>query len=106
MPLKSCQYVTNFSKGSSNVPGGGYAGLPGGAANHEISTGSKEATLGTYEDSIPLVKRSQDVRNLAGEVLEEQTSSLYGVYRGIQKYSKSNSSLLGLQGGIEDVQEC
>lgn len=30
-----------------------------------------------------LVKRSQDVRNLAGEVLEERTSSLYGVCTGI-----------------------
>lgn len=75
MPLESCyQYVTNDSNGSSNIPGGGYAGLPGGAANHQISTGSKEVTLGTYEDSIPPVKRSLDVRNLAGEVLEEQTS--------------------------------
>lgn len=79
MPFESCcQYFTNDSNGSSNIPGGGYAGLPGGAANHQISTGSKEATLGSYEDSILPVKRSQYVRNLAGEVLEEQTS-LYGV---------------------------
>lgn len=49
----------------------------------KLAQALKRRLCGTYEDSIPLVKRSQDVRNLAGEVLEERTSSLYGVYRGI-----------------------